>query len=180
MNKDIYFNYDWKYKKEDIKYCPRCGEKFELMELIVPNKKYLVCNNCKFIYYLDPKLVVISLIVNEKNEVLLLKRNERPSKGLWGFPGGYVERGDNLYRAIKSEIVEETGLDAEIEGIIATHTLDNDETIQITFKAVSVNGIPKVNEESIDARFFSKEEIPWNSLAFETTKEILKLHYEIA
>lgn len=63
----------------------------------------------------QPKNYVISIVEavvqNAKGEVLLLKRSRRNSffVGKWQLPGGKVEFGENVDKAIKREIIEETG-----------------------------------------------------------------------
>ncbi len=55
---------------------------------------------------------------NEDLKVLLIKRKYDPYKGLWAFPGGFIEKGEDPYSASKRELFEETGLDLqELEGI---------------------------------------------------------------
>ena len=57
-----------------------------------------------------------ALIVNDKNEALLLKRTSktRNGAGLWSKPGGGVEFGEKIEETVKREIKEELGVDVEI------------------------------------------------------------------
>lgn len=173
-NKEMYFSYEWQYKKEELKFCPRCGNKFTLQDIHIKNQPQLVCHNCKFIFYLDPKLAVVAFIIYE-NKVLLLKRAEAPGVGLWAFPGGHVERGFDLFTAIKNEVTEETGLDVEIDKIIETFCFGD--TIQLVYKVIAKNKNIKINIESQEGKFFEYLEIPWDNLAFESTAEILKKYF---
>lgn len=179
MNKDIYFKYQWRYKKEDLKYCPRCGHLFSLEDIHIPNQPQLICHNCQFIFYLDPKLVVVAMVLNkDKNKVLLLQRNEDPGKGLWAFPGGHVERGHDLFDALKNEVKEETGLSIEVREIINTFSFPEEGMIQLVYEAISDNEKVTVNIESKAGRFFYFHEIPWNELAFPSTEKILRLYMQ--
>jgi ADP-ribose pyrophosphatase YjhB (NUDIX family) len=44
------------------------------------------------------------------NHVLLIKRKNEPDAGLWGFPGGHIERGETGLAAAARELQEETGV----------------------------------------------------------------------
>lgn len=109
----------------------------------------------------------------DKNKVLLLQRNEDPGKGLWAFPGGYVERGQDPFETIKNEVREETGLIVEVGEIIGTFSFPEDGLIQLAYEAIADREEVNVNLESIKGRFFTFDEIPWNELAFSTTEELL-------
>lgn len=177
MNKELYFNYSWKYKKEDLKFCPKCSDKFILEDLHIKNQPQLICHNCKFIFYLDSKLVVSAFITNkEKNKVLLLRRAEEPQVGLWGFAGGYVERGNDIFETIKKEIFEETSLNVQINKIIKTFSNPKEGTIELVFEAISEKETVNTNIESIEGKFFNLNSIPFEEVAFESTKEILNLY----
>jgi ADP-ribose pyrophosphatase YjhB (NUDIX family) len=175
MNGDIYFHYEWQYKKEDLKYCPRCAHSFSLEDLHIKNQPQLICHNCKFIFYLDPKLAVVALVLNPaRNKVLLLKRGEEPGKGLRSFPGGHVERGVGLHEAIQNELKEEADIEIEVGEILKTYSFPEGGLIQIVFEALALSEDITINIESLDGRFFEFNDIPWDDLAFQTTKDLLK------
>ncbi|MBD1373893.1 NUDIX hydrolase [Hazenella sp. IB182357] len=174
MSTELYFEYQWRYKKEDLKFCPRCGAHFSLEDLHIPNQPQLLCHHCQFVFYLDPKLVVVAVVLNkQRNKVLLLQRNEEPGEGLWAFPGGHVERGQDLFETLTSEVKEETGLFIEINKIIHTASYATDGIIQLTYEAIAENEEVIINIESKKGCFFYFEEIPWDRLAFSSTKQIL-------
>lgn len=167
--------YQWRYKKEDLKFCPRCGNHFALEDLHIPNQPQLLCHHCKF--YIDPKLVVVAVILNRtRDKELLLQRNEDPGKGLWAFPGGHVERGQDLFATIKNEVREETGLNVEVHEIINAFSAPDQGLVQLTFEAISDHENVSVNIESKQGRFFAFDEIPWNQLAFPSTEKLLCLY----
>ena len=60
--------------------------------------------------YPDKPQVAVGAIVINDGRVLLVKRSQPPSKGLWAIPGGRVELGETLKQAAEREIIEETGL----------------------------------------------------------------------
>ena len=59
----------------------------------------------------------VSVLVARDRKVLLVKR-AKPPVGLWSLPGGHVELGETLRQAALRELAEETGIEAEITGLI--------------------------------------------------------------
>ena len=80
----------------------------------------LVCKDCDFIYYENPKVVTGILPVID-NEILLCKRAIEPQKGLWTFPCGYLECNETLEQGALRESREEAGI--TLEGPLSLLTL---------------------------------------------------------
>ncbi len=111
------------------------------------------------------------LIFNQKGEVLLQKRSD---DGLWGNPGGAMELGETIYDTIIRETKEETNLDLNPDdlkifkiysGKEGHHIYPNgDEAyiVSIMFETNTYSGNIKLDEESLDLKFFKIEEIPDN------------------
>ena len=60
--------------------------------------------------YPDSPQSAVGAIVIRDDEVLLVKRNKPPGRGLWSIPGGSIELGETLQEAAEREIREETGV----------------------------------------------------------------------
>lgn len=175
---DKYKTYEWSYHQNDFKFCPRCGSHFNIEDLHISNQPQLVCDNCKFIFYLDPKIVVAAVVV-KSDQVLLLKRAENPGKGKWGLPGGYVSRGESVTEAVINEVSEEAGISFISKGILEFSDLPNSQGLQIIFWGQTEHSTPKNNIESSEAHFFQFNDIPWDDLAFETTSIALKSYINL-
>ena len=61
-----------------------------------------------------------SIAVFKDRKVLLVKRGTAPFAGLWSLPGGKIESRETPRQAACRELKEETGIEAEVEGIIDT------------------------------------------------------------
>jgi ADP-ribose pyrophosphatase YjhB (NUDIX family) len=61
-----------------------------------------------------------SIAVFKDRKVLLVKRGRAPYRGLWSLPGGKVEGNESPRNAACRELKEETGIEAEVEGIVDT------------------------------------------------------------
>lgn len=92
-----------------FKYCPMCGSShFE-----INNVKSKICDNCGFVYYANPSSATVALIINEKDELLVVRRKNEPAKGTLDLPGGFVDMEETGEEGMMREVKEETGLDAE-------------------------------------------------------------------
>jgi 8-oxo-dGTP diphosphatase len=53
---------------------------------------------------------VIFRIIENQQEVLLIKRKKPPYQSMWAFPGGFIEMEETLLESAARELREETGL----------------------------------------------------------------------
>ncbi|RNC71796.1 MAG: NUDIX domain-containing protein [Desulfuromonadales bacterium] len=61
---------------------------------------------------------VVAVIVDSDGQVLLTKRNINPFKGEWVMPGGRIDLGEPIVKALQREVMEEVGLQVEVEDLI--------------------------------------------------------------
>lgn len=61
---------------------------------------------------------VVAVIINDDQEVLLTKRNVPPFQGEWVMPGGKIDLGEPIIRAIEREVMEEVGLQVEVVDLL--------------------------------------------------------------
>lgn len=89
-----------------FRFCPRCGaDRFDIQD-----EKSKRCAACGFEYYLNPSAATVALIVNEQDELLVVKRAKAPAKGTLDLPGGFADIGETSEEGIVREVLEETGL----------------------------------------------------------------------
>ena len=100
--------------RED-KYCPSCATALSTKEVFGQERP--VCPKCGRIIYYDPKVAVVC-VVPRHGKVLMIRRATDQGYGLWGLPGGYVDRGEIVEQAAAREVWEETGLKVELGKLI--------------------------------------------------------------
>jgi 8-oxo-dGTP diphosphatase len=61
---------------------------------------------------------VVAVIVDEEERVLLTRRNIPPFHGQWVMPGGKIDLGEPILKALHREVMEEVGLEVEVEGLV--------------------------------------------------------------
>lgn len=134
-------------KKSIYKFCPVCRGDFIKKQLIQNEPERLVCKACKFIFYLDPKLVACTIAETSKG-IVLQRRNKEPKKGHWVLPGGFVDRGETLEEAAKREFFEETGLHSKINCLLGTYSYPGEANIIIVYKSDITGGTiePAMNQ----------------------------------
>lgn len=97
-------------------HCPRCGT-----EHSDPGRVPFRCSDCALTLYFGPVAAVGGLIVNQDDELLLVRRARNPGKGQWGLPGGFVDRGETVEQALEREVYEETRLRLDSLDLLMTY-----------------------------------------------------------
>ncbi len=113
---------------------------------------------------------IVFAFVEGKREVLLIQRKNPPFKGLWAFPGGFVDMNETLEEAVKRELEEETSLQLEnLQQFKAYSRVDRDprgRAISVAFVAkLTQKPSVKANDDAVEAGWFSLNNLP--NLAFD-------------
>lgn len=88
-----------------FEYCPRCGS-HRFVENDASSKR---CEDCGFVYYLNPKASVAAFVMDKQARLLVCRRAFEPSKGMLDLPGGFTECGETAEEAVVRELSEEIG-----------------------------------------------------------------------
>ena len=163
---------------ETYRYCPACAGAL-VERLLKPGEPHrLVCTKCGSILYLDPKVAVGTIITAGAaagdNRIVLVRRAIEPGYGLWVFPGGYVDRGETVLDAAIREAREEAGLEIRLEGLVNIYSYSGRPLIIIVYTASILGGELCVDDECLEARLFTPDDIPWSELAFVSTRDALR------
>lgn len=157
-----------------FRFCPACGGPLESRLLKEGEPPRLVCTACGFVFYLDPKLAVGTIISVDGSRVVLVKRAIDPGYGKWVFPGGYVDRGEEIRAAAVREAREETGLEIRLDRLINIYSYAGRVPVIVVYAATAVGGCLACDDEGLEVRLFALDEIPWDELAFRSTGEALR------
>ena len=155
------------------RHCPRCGGSLEERVLAPHDPPRLVCAACGFVFYLDPK-VAVGTICRSREGIVLLRRAIPPGHGRWVFPGGYVDRGETLQAAARREALEEINAEIRITSLINAYSYPRVPVIVIVYSAEVIGGMLRGGEEALEVRAFPPRELPWDDLAFRSTREALR------
>jgi len=158
---------------ETFRFCPCCGGPLAPREVKAGERERPACAACGFILYLDPKVAVGTIIRTADERLVLVRRAIEPGYGLWVFPGGYVDRGEHIVEAAVREAREESGLDVRVDGLVNIYSYAGTTPIIIVYRATMIGGELCTDDECLEARLFTAAEIPWDQLAFRSTKDAL-------
>ena len=121
----------------------------------------------------SPKLTVDGIIIKD-GKILLVKRKNKPFKGKWALPGGFVEYGEKTEDAVAREVLEETGLKTTVDKTIGVYSDPNRDprghTITVVYKLGIKGGELKSGDDASDAKFFDVNQLP--ELSFDHDKII--------
>ncbi len=109
-------------------------------------------------------------------EVLLIRRGKPPGLGEWSLPGGRIEPGERAVDAALRELGEETGVQAEITGLldVIDGLFPGRHYLLVDYAARWVSGEPRAGDDAADARFWPAEAaiaaVDWGE-----TKRVIRL-----
>ena len=124
-------------------------------------------------------------LVFDGDRILLAERGREPLKGFWSLPGGVLETGETLDAGIRREVLEETGLAVETEGVaeVFERILRDAEGrpeyhyVLIDYFCRVTGGVLCAGDDCSAARWFQMEELPGLMLT-EGTLGVIKKAYE--
>jgi len=157
---------------EDLHYCPRCGAPLIVRLLPSEDRPRLVCDR-GHILYVNPKLVV-GVIPERRGKILLMRRAIEPRTGFWTFPGGFMEIDESVEECAAREGQEETGVTVRIDDVVGVYSRPAIGIVSIVFHGRVTGGKVDPGREAQEARWFDPEHIPWDELAYDTTRWALR------
>jgi 8-oxo-dGTP diphosphatase len=155
-------------------FCPLCGGDLELRSLKPTEPDRLVCRRCGFIFYQDPKVAVGTIIRNGDDQIVLVRRAIQPGYGKWVFPGGFVDRGEQVPNAAIREAREEAGLDIRLDYLLNVYSYPGRAPVIIVYVATMTGGELACDDEGLEVKWFPPDTIPWDELAFQSTTDALR------
>ena len=159
-----------------MKFCSTCGS---TVSHKIPDDDTLhrfVCDDCDTIHYQNPRIITGCLPIYN-NQVLLCKRAIEPRKGWWTLPAGFMENGETAHHGAERETWEEAKADVQNMALYTLFNLPHINQVYMFFRADVIDGQHDAGIESLETRFFSEAEIPWDELAFPTISRTLKLFF---
>jgi len=125
--------------------------------------KYLIMNVA-----FGPKLTVDGVVVDD-GKIVLIRRRNPPFKGMWALPGGFVDVGETVERAVVREVFEETGLRVKVVRLVGVYSDPKRDprrhTVSVCFLCRKTGGRLVFGSDAADVHWFSLDCLP--KLAFD-------------
>jgi len=154
------------------RFCPLCAAALVRQAVPPDQREQPVCPQCRFVFYLNPK-VVAGTIPEQDGHILLTRRAINPGRGLWTFPGGFVDFGETVTDAALRETYEETGLTVALTGLLNVYSYPGAPVI-VVYRARVTGGTITACHENDALEWMKPADIPWEALAFPSTREALR------
>ena len=161
----------------EFRFCPRCGGGLSGQREKCQRPVHFVCEACSFVIYADPKVSACA-IPRLDGRIVLLRRGIEPAYGKWVFPGGFVDRGERVEDAAIRETKEEVNLDVRVRRLLNVYSYPDHPVVVIVYVADVIGGELGARDETLEARTFLPQEIPWPDLAFPSTRDALSDYLE--
>ncbi len=155
-----------------IKHCRVCGTPVTYRIPPDDNRERAVCPACGEIHYENPLNVVGTLPIWGE-QVLLCKRAIEPRRGLWTLPAGFLELGESIAEGALRETIEEAGAEVTMGALFSVLNVVRVGQVHFFYLATMTSPRLDPGSETLEARLFSEDEVPWDEIAFRTVRETL-------
>ena len=142
------------------------------------NRERLVCEDCDFILYENP-VVVVGAVCTWEDNILLCRRAIEPRLGYWTIPAGYLEINESTEEGALREAREEAGAELRLDALLAVYNIPRISQVQLIYRAELLSEAIFAGEESQEVGLFTADEIPWRDLAFPSVRWALTQYAEV-
>jgi ADP-ribose pyrophosphatase YjhB (NUDIX family) len=159
-----------------MKFCSECGSKVVFEPRSRGATSRFVCTACQTVFYQSPKLAT-GCIAERDTRIVLCRRAVPPNAGLWELPAGFVASGEAVQSAAMREVLEEANVEVEIQRVYALLHIPHINQMRVIYLARLLDDKLRPGAETAEARLFDEAQVPWNDLAFATTRDVLQRYF---
>jgi ADP-ribose pyrophosphatase YjhB (NUDIX family) len=129
------------------------------------NRERLVCPDCEYVAYENPK-VVVGVVATWEDKLLMCKRAIEPRIGYWTLPAGFLEMGESPQEGAAREAWEEAYAKLEVLDLLAVYSLRHISQLQLFYRARLLSADVSAGPESTEVGLFDFDQLPATDLAF--------------
>ncbi len=141
------------------------------------NRERQVCDDCGFVAYENPK-VVVGAVCTWEDRILLCRRAIEPRTGYWTIPAGFMEVNETCEQGAARESWEEARARLVIDRLLAVYSIPRISQVQVIYRARLQDADVAPGPESQEVRLFPWESIPWSELAFPSVHWALRQFHQ--
>jgi ADP-ribose pyrophosphatase YjhB (NUDIX family) len=142
------------------------------------DRERLVCRDCGYINYENPRIIVGS-VAEWEGKILLCRRAIDPQRGLWTLPAGYLETNETATAGAAREAREEANAEIEIGPLLAVYSIPRISQVQLIYLARLVTPSIGPGPESLEVELFARDRLPWAETAFPSVRWALAAYAEV-
>ena len=158
----------------EARYCQACGAVLERKTIHGRNRG--VCPRCDRVDFRSPSIGVAVVLLDDEGRLLMVQRGPGMTKqGRWCIPAGFMDYGEDVREAAARELLEETGLVAQVGEPVFVASNFHDPaklTVGIWFEGRLIGGSLQAGDDAVAAGWFSLDDLP--DLAFETDAALIR------
>lgn len=155
------------------KFCGQCGTPITRRVPPEDNRERDVCEHCGAIHYQNPRIVVGTVPVYQ-DKILLCRRAIEPRHNTWTLPAGFMELAETTAGGALRETNEEAGADIDLGAIYTIIDVPHVDQVHIFYLAHARSDSLDPGPESLEARYFEFDDIPWDNLSFRSVVTTLE------
>ncbi len=145
-----------------VNFCQKCGN-IMIFKIDHENKLRKICEKCGWTFYKNPIPAAACVILNENNEIVIIKRGIEPKTGQWALPSGYIEINHSPEQTAVEEMREETGLIGEVVkfiGYFHGRSPIYERIVSFGFLMKIIGGKLQAGDDAADAKFVTFDKLP--------------------
>jgi ADP-ribose pyrophosphatase YjhB (NUDIX family) len=127
------------------------------------------------VHYENPR-VVVGCVPEHEGRILICLRAIEPRRGFWTIPAGFLENGETMEDGAARECFEEALATVAIGPLLALVNIPEAHQVHVFYRARLTASAFGAGEESLDAKLIAPEQIPWEELAFPSTRYALECY----
>lgn len=138
----------------------------------------LVCGDCGFIFYENPKLIV-GAVCTWGDAYLLCRRAIEPRRGYWTMPAGFMELAETAETGAVREVWEEAGAKVVVDNLLAVYSIPKISQVHLIYRAKMKSADCAAGVESLETQLFPWDKIPWDELTYPNVAWSLHHHRDL-
>lgn len=154
-------------------FCSQCGQPITRATPPGDNRLRDLCAHCGAVHYQNPRMVV-GCVPIWQGKILLCLRAIEPRRATWTLPAGFMELAESTAQGALRETREEAGAVVELQQLYAVIDIPRADQVHFFYLAQAAGPELDPGPESLAARYFAPEEIPWPELSFESVRVTLQ------